>query len=107
MQFLLTHYPSIIAVAVFLALLFLLFKKGAKSQVKEILFYLVTQAEKQFGEKTGQLKYACVVTWLFERLPAVCRFFLTEKEISALIESAVERMKEYLSSNEKAKDIVG
>lgn len=107
MNFLQNYWLDITAVLVFATVLVLLFKSGAKKQVKEILFYLVTQAEKQFGEKTGQLKYACVVTWLFERLPAVCRFFLTQKEISALIESAVTRMKEYLSSNEKAKDIVG
>jgi hypothetical protein len=107
MQFLSAHYLDILAVAVFLIAMLLLIKNGYKPKVKEILFYLVTQAEKQFGEKQGQLKYACVVTWLYERLPAVCRFFFTQKELNALIESAVKRMKEYLLSEQKAKEIVG
>ena len=102
MQFLSAHYLDILAVAVFVTVMVLLIKNGHKQKVKEILFYLVTQAEKQFGEKQGQLKYACVVTWLYERMPVVCRFFFSEREINTLIESAVKRMKEYLLSEEKS-----
>jgi len=83
-----------------------LVKRGATKQVREILFYLVTKAEAEFGRGTGELKFAAVTTWIYERLPAIVRLLFTTKEIDNLIEEAVQKMKEYLESNKKAKALI-
>ena len=96
----------IISAVLIVAGMVILLRKGAKKSLKEILFYLVTQAESVFGGGTGEIKFASVVTWLYERMPSSLCCVLTQKEISDLIESAVTRMKEYLSQNESIKKIV-
>ena len=73
-----------------------------KKYAKQICFYLVCTAEKQFGSGTGTLKYAAVTAWLYERLPLICKLFFTEKQIDNLIETSVQKMKEWLSNNDKA-----
>lgn len=105
-EFIITHWDSVIFVILFLLFLLLLIKKGARKQVDEILFYLVTKAENEFGNGTGQLKYAAVTTWIYERLPAITKLLFTVKQIDKMIEDAVERMKEYLSGNIDAKSLV-
>ena len=90
---------AILAVAV---LLFVLAKLGYKRQVSEILFYLVVLAEKQFGGGTGEIKFAAVTAWIYERVPIALRLLFTQQEISNLIELAVTRMKDYLAQNQKA-----
>ncbi len=106
MDFIKTYIAQIVFVILILALVIILLRKGAKKGVKEMLFYLVTQAEKAFGAGTGEIKFASVVTWLYERMPTSFRAVLTQKEISALIEDAVVRMKEYLKENDEIKKFV-
>lgn len=105
-NFLSAHWTSIIAVVVFVAICAILIKKGYSKYVKQILFYLVCEAEQQFGSGTGTLKYAAVTAWVHERLPAIVKIFLTEKEIDKLIEAAVAEMKQWLEVNEKAKLLI-
>ena len=71
-----------------------------------MLFYLVTQAEAEFGSGTGDWKYAAVTTWLYERMPAILKFFFTAKQIDTMIEAAVDQMKEYLQKNASAQAFV-
>lgn len=78
---------------------------GYKEQVMKVLFYLVTKAEKQLGGGTGELKFAAVTTWLYERFPLALRFFFTTKQVDELIELAVQKMKEYLEKNSKAAEL--
>ena len=103
MSFIITHWVDILIVVAFIVGLCLLVKFGYKKQVKEICFYLVNEAEREFGGGTGQLKYATVVTWLYERLPAVLKLFMTAKMIDNLIEDAVKRMQQYLDTNQQAR----
>jgi hypothetical protein len=99
-NFLTTYWDSLLSIAIVVIGLIVLVKKGYSYYVKQILFYLVTKAETEFGGGTGQLKYAAVTTWLYEKLPAIAKFVLTPKTIDSLIEEAVEQMKKYLTSNE-------
>lgn len=105
-NFLSAHWSSILAVVIFIAICIILIKKGYSKYVKQILFYLVCEAEQQFGSGTGTLKYAAVTAWVHERLPAIVKIFLTEKEIDKLIEAAVAEMKQWLEVNEKAKLLI-
>lgn len=97
---------NIAVIVAFVVVLAGLYYLGYKDRMKEILFYLVTKAEAEFGGGTGQIKYSAVVTWIYERIPSIVKFFLTEKELDRLIEAAVEEMKKYLENNEKAKKVI-
>lgn len=105
-DFIVANWDSVLVVVLFILFLLVLIKRGATRQVNEILFYLVTEAEAQFGNGTGQLKYAAVVAWLYEKLPTIMKILFTEKQIDILIENAVLRMKKYLDSNENAKVLI-
>lgn len=97
----------VVIVAILLVgLLVILWRNGYKKQVAQILFYLVTQAEQQFGGGTGELKFAAVSTWIYERLPWYIKLFFTTKQIDMMIEEAVTAMKGYLDENTKAKALV-
>lgn len=105
-EFLTQYWDSILVVVLFIAICIVLVRKGSAKYVKQMLFYLVTQAEAEFGSGTGDLKYAAVTTWLYERIPAILKFFFTAKQIDAMIEAAVEQMKEYLKKNASAQAFV-
>lgn len=105
-NFLITHWDSISFLILLILFLLCLAKRGATKQVNEILFFLVTKAENEFGDGTGQLKYSAVTTWIYERLPTIVKFLFTAKQLDQMIEDAVIRMKEYLKSNSDAKELV-
>ena len=89
---------SVIFVAAAAVGIILLFRSGCVRQAKSILLYLVTQAEEKFGAGTGEIKFSAVADALYEKLPSAAKFFLSEKTIASLIESAVSKMREYLSA---------
>jgi len=105
-EFITQYWDSILVVVLFIAICIVLVRKGSAGYVKQMLFYLVTQAEAEFGSGTGNLKYAAVTTWLYERIPTILKFFFTAKQIDAMIEAAVEQMKEYLKKNASAQAFV-
>lgn len=105
-QFIMNYWDSILVVVIFIVICVALIKKGSAKYVKQMLFYLVTKAEAEFGSGTGDLKYSAVTTWLYERMPAILKFFFTAKQVDAMIEAAVDQMKEYLKKNETAKAFV-
>lgn len=101
-DFIIAQWSSIIVVILFVVALVILVKKGYTKYAKQICFYLVCEAEEEFGSKSGTLKYAAVTAWLYDKLPAVCKFFFTKKQIDKLIEDAVTQMKEWLSVKDEA-----
>ena len=96
----------VICTVICTAIIGILFYTGNIKKIKQILLYLVTKAEQELGSGTGELKYAAVTTWLYERLPTIAKVFFTTKRIDALIEEAVSKMKQYLSENENAKRLI-
>lgn len=105
-DFIVSNWDSILFILLAIIALIFLYRRGAKKKVFEILFYLVTVAEEEFGGGTGQLKFAAVTTWIYERLPAITKLLFTAKQVDNMIEDAVERMKEYLESNSKARILI-
>ena len=98
-KFLAANWDSVIVVAVVAAVLIILYRRGRLEIVKKILFALVTQAEKEFGAGTGDLKKAAVIQWLYERLPKIITLLVTPKEIENLIESVLEYAKTKWETN--------
>lgn len=105
-NFITAYWDSILLVVLVIAGCGVAIRVGYKKQVKQMLLYLVTKAEKEFGGGTGQIKFAAVVSWIYERLPAIARLFLTADTIGKLIETAVTKMKEYLAANNEAAKLV-
>lgn len=105
-DFVINYWSSILVVVLFVVACIVLIKKGYTKYVKQICFYLVCEAEEQFGNGTGTLKYAAVTTWLYEKLPLVCKWLFTEKQLDTLIETAVTEMKDWLSKNKEASNLI-
>ena len=81
-----------------------LYKKGKTKFVRKIVLALVTEAEKHYGNGTGELKYCYVVERIYEVLPWVIRILYTKEQLDKMIEDAVEYLKRYLA---EGKDLTG
>lgn len=106
LTFLAKNWDSVLVVVAFLALVVVLIKRGETKILKQILFNLVTQAEKQFGSGTGSLKYAAVADWIYQRIPAVLKLLFTSSDIEKMIEAALEEAKKAWGANENLKDYI-
>lgn len=73
--------------------------KGNKSVVMNMLFKLVTEAEKDFGSGTGTLKLAAVITEIYPKLPAVIKAFVTADRLQKWVEEALSIAKAKWSAN--------
>lgn len=106
MDIIMNNWDSVLVVILFIIGILFMIKKGATKQVNEILFFLATKAEREFGNGTGLLKYAAVTTWLYEKLPSIIKILFTSKQIDQMIEKAVKDMKDYLDTNSKARILI-
>lgn len=106
LTFLAKNWDSMLVVVAFLALVVVLIKRGETKILKQILFNLVTQAEKQFGSGTGSLKYAAVADWIYQRIPAVLKLLFTSSDIEKMIEAALEEAKKAWGANENLKGYI-
>ena len=106
LTFLAKNWDSVLVVVAFLALVVVLIKRGVTKILKQILFNLVTQAEKQFGSGTGSLKYAAVADWIYQRIPAVLKLLFTSSDIEKMIEAALEEAKKAWGANENLKGYI-
>lgn len=106
LTFLAKNWDSVLVVVAFLALVVVLIKRGETKILKQILFNLVTQAEKQFGSGTGSLKYAAVADWIYQRIPAVLKLLFTSSDIEKMIEAALEEAKKAWGANENLKGYI-
>lgn len=106
LTFLAKNWDSVLVVVAFLALVVVLIKRSETKILKQILFNLVTQAEKQFGSGTGSLKYAAVADWIYQRIPAVLKLLFTSSDIEKMIEAALEEAKKAWGANENLKGYI-
>lgn len=78
------------------------FKLPTKEQIakiKEWLLYAVTEAEKELGGGTGQLKLRQVYDLFVQRFPAVAAV-ISFDTFSLWVDEALEQMREMLAKNE-------
>lgn len=106
LTFLAANWDSVLVVVAFLAVVVVLIKRGETKILKQILFNLVTQAEKQFGSGTGSLKYAAVADWIYQRIPAVLKLLFTSNDIEKMIEDVLEEAKKAWGANENLKGYI-
>lgn len=88
---------GVVAVVILVAL-FILCKKGYKSEIAGTIYALVCRAEVELeGSKRGQEKKALVISRLHDLLPIWAKILISEQDIDNLIEAAVEQMKRVLA----------
>jgi len=100
---LMVNWDSVLVIVLFVIFLFVLIKNGETKMLKQILFHLVTQAEKQLGSGTGALKYAVVSDKIYQRIPPILRLLFTEKDIATMIEAVLDEAKKTWGTNDNIK----
>ncbi len=71
-----------------------------KGKVIEWLKYAVTEAEKELGEKTGQLKLRQVYDWFVEQFPIIAAV-VPFSVFSAWVDIALDTMEEWIDKNKQ------
>lgn len=74
-------------------------------KIKEWLLFAVTQAEKELGGGTGQLKLRYVYDKFLEKFPALVSVISFEL-FSAYVDEALEQMKHLIETNKNIDDYV-
>lgn len=85
------------------------FKLPTKEQIakiKEWLLYAVTEAEKELGGGTGQLKLRQVYDLFVQRFPVVAAV-ISFDTFSGWVDEALEQMREMLEQNQNVQKYVG
>ncbi|GHU56991.1 hypothetical protein AGMMS49975_21520 [Clostridia bacterium] len=76
-----------------------LISKKQYTILDKIVLTLVVEAEKKYGAGTGAVKLAAVVDWLYPKIPAIIRLFITEKQIEQQIERVLTEAQKKWESN--------
>lgn len=112
MEFLANNWYIILAAVAGIAIcvwyIFKFFKLPRAEQiakVKEWLLYAVTQAEKEFGSGTGQLKLRYVYDMFVSKFPYLVQFVSFET-FSKLVDEVLVRFKELFNDNKALKQYV-
>ena len=94
-DFIATHWASILVVLAVIAVIVILALKGKKQIIYKMLYILIDEAEELFGSKTGKVKFSYVLGAIYDKLPAIIKVFVTYSTIETWIENALADMKEY------------
>ena len=105
-NFFLANWDIILFAIVFIAVLVYLWVRGGKSVVFKMLYAMVTEAEKEYGDGTGALKLASVIDKIYLKLPMVVRLFMTADTLQKWVETVlVEAKKTWEQNNDIQKYI--
>lgn len=107
MNFLATHWASILVVLVFIAVVVFFAVRGKKQIIYKMLYALVTEAEKQYGSGTGAIKFAEVMTKIYAMLPTVIKIFITYDTLEAWIEKALTDAKAHWKKEAQIAETTG
>jgi len=90
---LMAYWTDALLLIIIAAVLGILYKRGKKDLVKDIIYSLVVKAEKELGSTTGGAKYSQVISELYEKLPFILRLFFTKTELNKYIDDSVKWLK--------------
>ena len=112
MEFLANNWYIIVlaaaAVAVIIYLIIKFFKLPRESQIKKIkewLLFAVTEAERELGSGTGQLKLRYVYDMFVTKFPYLVKFVSFEM-FSHLVDEVLEKFKEMFKNNKAVQQYV-
>jgi len=76
-----------------------------KKNLKEWLKWAVTEAEKELGSGTGQMKLRLVYGWAIDKFPWISNF-ISFDTFSTWVDEALDWMRKQLEDNEHIKKLV-
>lgn len=89
---------ALIAISILLA-------ANQKKKVIEWLKYAVSMAEKELGEKTGQLKLRRVYDWFIEKFPFLSSL-ITFEHFSKWVDIALDTLDDWISSKNQIAEYI-
>lgn len=107
LNFLLLNWDSVLVVLAVLVGVIVLLAKKQYAILDRIILVLVTEAEKQYGGGTGAVKLAAVIDWVYPKIPAVIRLFITEAQLVAAIERVLAEAKAKWEKNPNISSYIG
>lgn len=113
MQFIVDHFSEIVfavlGVIILVTFIISLIKAppaARKKIVYNVLYSLCVKAEQEYGSKTGEIKKKAVIAAFYAKYPWMS-FFVSEEQISEVIDQAVSDMTKYFEKNTVAAENVG
>lgn len=98
-NFFVANWDVILFVIILLVVLVYLWLRGGKSVVFKMLYAMVTEAEKEYGNGTGALKLASVIEKIYLKLPMFVRLFITADTLQKWVETVLEEAKKTWEQN--------
>ena len=80
-------------------------KEQQLEKVQEWLLFAVTQAEKELGNNTGQLKLRMVYGQFIDKFKFIA-LLITFEEFSDMVDNALDVMRSMLSNNNAIKELI-
>lgn len=93
-NFVLANWDSILAALGVIAIAIFAVVKQEKAIIFKMLYALVTEAEKNYGSGTGELKLSSVVSQVYEKAPTIASVIpvgTLEKWVNEALEKAKEK----------------
>ena len=100
-DFLITNWSDIMLVVSVVFIIIYSFFTNRTDYLKAELYSLVTQAEKIYGSKTGEMKLMYVVGKIYPKMPVILKIFLSEKQLEKIIEAVLLKAKKSWSEGSK------
>lgn len=99
-----THWLGLLIVLIAIIGLIFLYIFRKKPFVKKMIVSFVDEAEKLLGPKTGPLKLALVIQWLYPKLPTGIKILISEKRLITWIEKGLEEVEAIYEAIKKKKE---
>ena len=97
LEFIQNNAVTCVVLAIIIIALAVYFIKYRKDILKKAALYAVAKAEEAWGSNTGRIKFAEAYTYIKKNYPIIT-FFISEKQLSKLIEDALISLKEILAT---------
>ena len=98
LNFILQNWDSILGALAIIIVAVLAVVKQEKAVIFKMLYALVTEAEKQYGSGTGELKLSSVIAQIYEKAPAAVKV-IPVSTLQSWVEEALEMAKEKWAKN--------
>jgi hypothetical protein len=98
-NFFVANWDIILFVIVLLVVFVYLWIRGGKTVVFKMLYAMVTEAEKEYGNGTGALKLASVINKIYLKLPMAVRLFITADTLKKWVETVLQEAKKTWEQN--------
>lgn len=105
-NFFVANWDIILFVIILLVVLVYLWIRGGKSVVFKMLYAMVTEAEKEYGDGTGALKLASVIEKIYLKLPMMVRLFVTADTLQKWVETVLQEAKKTWEQNNNIQNYI-